>query len=309
MDHHDRIGRRLKLRDLHTFRTAAERGSMAKAAAQLAITQPAVSKAIADMESILGVRLLDRTPQGVAPTRYGEALLRRSTVLFDELEQAVKELDFLADPSVGEIRIGSSETLLHGLLPTVIERLTARYPRLQFHIVQAPIGPLFAALRARTLDIVVMRMSQAAEPDLEKARLFDDPVSVVTGVQSPWARKSRIALAELAEERWSLMPEEAIIGTFLAENFRAQGLKYPTLGVKCTSLQMHVSLLQTGHYLSVLPASFLGFSNARGAMKVLPVKLEGRPPPVGYAMLKDRTTSPMTKLFIEALRTTARRAP
>jgi DNA-binding transcriptional LysR family regulator len=308
MPSHEKIGRRLKLRDLHTFRTVAQRGSMAKAAAQLAITQPAVSKAIADMESLLGVRLFERTPQGVAPTRYGEALLRRSTVLFDELEQAVKELDFLADPSVGEIRIGSSETLLHGLLPAVIERLTARYPRLQFHIEQAPMGPLFAALRARTLDIVIMRMSQAAEPDLEKARLFDDPVSVVAGVQSPWTRRSRIALAELSGERWSLMPQDAIIGTFLAENFRAHGLEYPALGVKCTSLQMHVSLVQTGRYLGVLPASFLGFSNARGTMKVLPVKLEGRPPPVGYAMLKGRTASPMTRLFIEALRATARRA-
>ena len=308
MQWHDRIGRRLKLRDLHTFRTVAQRGSMAKAAAQLAITQPAVSKAIADMEDLLGVRLFDRTPQGVAPTRYGEALLRRATTLFDELEQAVKELDFLADPSAGEIRIGSSETLLHGLLPTVIERLTARYPRMQFHITQAPMAPLFAALRARTLDIVVMRMNQAAEQDLEKARLFDDPVSVVAGVQSPWARKGRIALAELAGERWSLMPQDAIIGTFLAENFRAQGLAYPPLGVKCTSLQMHVALLQTGRYLSVLPASFLGFSHASGTIKMLPVKLEGRPPPVGYAMLKDRTANPMTKLFIEALRATARRA-
>lgn len=308
MQRHDRIRRRLKLSQLHTFRTVAQRGSMARAAAHLAVTQPAVSKAIADMEAAFGVRLLDRTPQGVVPTRYGEALLRRSTVLFDELEQAVHELEFMADPSVGEIRIGSSETLLHGLLPAVIEPLTARYPRMHFDVVQAPMGPLFAALRARTLDIVIMRMSQAAEPDLTKARLFDDPVSVVAGVQSPWTRRKRIDLAELAGERWSLMPQDAIIGSFLAENFRAHGLPYPQLGVKCNSLQMHVSLVQTGRYLGVLPASFLGFSNARGTMKELPVKLQGRPPPVGYAMLKDRTGSPMTKLFIDALRATARRA-
>jgi DNA-binding transcriptional LysR family regulator len=208
---------------------------------------------------------------------------------------------------VGEIRIGCSETLLHGLLPAVIERLTERYPRLHFHIVQAPMAPLFEALRSRTLDIVIMRMNQAPESDLEKARLFDDPVSVVAGVKSPWAKRSRITLAELAGERWSLMPEDAIIGEYLAGNFRAQGLKYPELGVKCTSLQMHVSMLQTGRYLSVLPGSFLSFSNARGTIKTLPVRLEGRPPPVGYAMLKNRTASPMTKIFIEALRAMARR--
>jgi DNA-binding transcriptional LysR family regulator len=308
MQWHERIGRRLKLRDLHTFRVVAQRGSMAKAASDLAITQPAISKAIADMEAVLKVRLLDRSPQGVAPTRYGEALLKRSETVFDELQQTVKELDFLADPSVGEIRIGCSETLLHGLLPAVVERLTERYPRLHFHIQQAPMAPLYEALRSRSLDLLIMRMSQAPEPDLEKARLFDDPVSVVAGVKSRWTRRKRIQLAELAGERWSLMPEDAIIGDYLAGNFRAQGSKYPQLGVKCTSLQMHVSMLQTGRYLSVLPASFLSFSNARGAMKMLPVRLEGRPPPVGYAMLKNRTASPMTRLFIEALRATARRA-
>lgn len=303
----DRIGRRLKLRDLHTFYMVAQCGSMAKAAAQLAITQPAVSKAIADMEHALGLRLFDRAPSGVAPTRFGEVLLKRANTVFDELQQTVKELEFLADPSVGEVRVGCSETLLSGLFPAVINQLTERYPRLQYHVLQAPMPQLMDALRKRAIDLVVMRMSQAPEPDLEKGRLFEDPVFVVAGVKSPWARRSKIDLSELAGERWSLMPEDAVVGSFLAQNFRAKGLQYPELGVKCTSLQMHVSMLQSGKYIAVLPQSFLWFSNTRGTMKVLPVKLDGNPPPVGYAMLKNRTPSPVAKIFIEALKATARR--
>src|SRR5690242_19327733 len=92
-----RIGRRLKLRDLHTLSAVVEHKSMAKAAAELALTQPAITKAIADMEHTLGVRLLDRTSRGVDPTPYGRALLKWSDVVFDNLHQAMDEVEFLRD--------------------------------------------------------------------------------------------------------------------------------------------------------------------------------------------------------------------
>src|SRR5262245_65250029 len=102
MQWHERIGRRLKLRDLHILLAVAKHGSMAKAAAELAISQPAVSKAIADMEHAVGLRLLDRTRQGTEVTTYGRALSNHGPVLFDELKQATPELELLADPTLGE---------------------------------------------------------------------------------------------------------------------------------------------------------------------------------------------------------------
>src|ERR1041384_4766969 len=113
----DRIGRRLRLRDLHILMSVARCGGMGKAAAELAISQPAISKAIADIEHTLGVRLLDRTTQGVEPTLYGRALLRWGATVFDDLRQGVKEIEFLADPTAGEVRIGRSEGNTAGLLP------------------------------------------------------------------------------------------------------------------------------------------------------------------------------------------------
>src|SRR2546425_12076877 len=109
-DWENRIGRRLRLRDLHILSTVVQWGSMAKAASHLAMSQPAVSEAIASLEAALGVRLLDRTPHGVEPTLYASALLRRGLVVFDELRQGVKEIEFLADPTVGEVRIGCIES-------------------------------------------------------------------------------------------------------------------------------------------------------------------------------------------------------
>ena len=93
----DRIGRRLKLRDLHILMSLAQSGSMGKAASELSISQPAVSKAIADVEHTLKVRLLDRTPLGVEPTRYGHALLKWGNAVFDDLRQSVKEIEYLSE--------------------------------------------------------------------------------------------------------------------------------------------------------------------------------------------------------------------
>src|SRR5258708_31717026 len=111
MQWNERIGRRLKLRDLHILIEVTQLGSMAKAAARLAISQPAVSKAIADIERTVGLRLLDRTPFGVEPTMYGVALVRRAAVIFDELKQGADELGFLAQARSSSSSCGDNMAL------------------------------------------------------------------------------------------------------------------------------------------------------------------------------------------------------
>lgn len=133
MDWSDRIGRRIKPRDLHVFLAVAEQGNMAKAADSLAISRPVVSKTIADLERALGVRLFDRNPQRVEPTLYGRALAKRSITIFDELRQSVKDIEFLTDPTAGELRVGCPEVMAAGLVGAAIGRLAAQHPKLVFH--------------------------------------------------------------------------------------------------------------------------------------------------------------------------------
>jgi DNA-binding transcriptional LysR family regulator len=152
----DRVGRRLKLRDLHVLLAVAKSGSMGKAAAALAISQPSVSKAIADVEHSLGLRLLDRGPQGIEPTIYGHALLKCGVAVFDELRQGIRELEFLTDPTAGELRIGCSETMAAGFVSAVIDRLSREYPRAVLHLVPADTTTLLnRELRQRTVELVV----------------------------------------------------------------------------------------------------------------------------------------------------------
>src|SRR5450755_4778866 len=111
MQWEDRIGRHIKFRDLHIVLAVAQAGSMLKAAEELAISQPVVSKVIADLEQTLGVRLFDRSRKGVEPTASGRALLNRGRAAFDELKQGVNEIEFLNDPTAGELRTGASPVL------------------------------------------------------------------------------------------------------------------------------------------------------------------------------------------------------
>src|SRR5438045_1888404 len=134
MDNTDRIERRLKLHDVRVLMSVVQAGSMSKAAERLGTAQPALSRSIAELEHALGVRLLDRSPRGVEPTAYGRALVKRGVALFDELRQGVKDIEFLADPTAGELRIGTSESIAADPVLAVIDRLSRQYPRISVHL-------------------------------------------------------------------------------------------------------------------------------------------------------------------------------
>src|SRR3954470_8141849 len=135
----DRIGRRMKLHDLHVLMAVVQTGSMNKAAGLLNTGQSAISRSIADLERTVGVRLLDRNPQGVEPTEYGRALLDGGAAVFDNLRQAVENIEFLADPTVGEIRIGAHEPFIVGVLAAVIDRLRRKHTGISIQV--TPIAP------------------------------------------------------------------------------------------------------------------------------------------------------------------------
>jgi DNA-binding transcriptional LysR family regulator len=171
----DSVVHRIKLRELRILLAVTQTGSMAKAATQLAISQPAVSRAIADMESTLGVSLLDRSPQGVEPTPYGRALIKRGVTIFDELRQGVKDIEFIADPTAGEVRIGGTSATVVGIIAAVIDRLSRRYPRVSFHVVTADPATLYRELRERNLDIVIALMfAPVTEEDIDSEMPYEE---------------------------------------------------------------------------------------------------------------------------------------
>ena len=172
---------------------------MAKAATFLATSRPVVSKTIAGLERTLGVPLLDRSPQGVEPTLYGRALLKRSIALLDDLRQGVQEIKFLADPTAGELRLGCAEALVTGFVPAIIDRLSRQYPQLVFQLQLGHTVTLqMRDLRERNVELVVARtLDRLPEPDMDAQTLFYEQMFVVAGARNKWASRRKIALTEL----------------------------------------------------------------------------------------------------------------
>jgi len=308
IDWEGRIGRRIRLRDLHIFFAVAECGSMAKSGSRLGVTQPAISKAVGDLEAAVAVRLLDRSPQGVAPTIYGHALLKCGLAVFDELRQGMRSIETLADPTAGEIRIGCQATLAETMLPALIEQLSP-YPRVAFHITEL-ISPTFEfpELRDRTIDLMLALLpgpttGHKLGDDVSVETVFDDRLFVVAGIQSRWARRRKIELAELADESWLLAPPGSWMSSFVAEAFTAKGLGMPRIKVASYSVPLLYSLYPTGRYIGVLGGLTLRLSGKRLGIKALPIDLPVWPWPVAIVMLKNRTVSPVVELFIEHVRT------
>jgi DNA-binding transcriptional LysR family regulator len=155
----DRVAHRLKLRDLRLLDAVVRSKSMARAAAQLHVTQPAVSKAILELERLLGVRLLDRSRHGIEPTAHGLALLRSSVAIFDDLRQGVREIEFLSDPTVGELRIGASDAIVSGILRVIVDEISQRHPRISFRVMPYMVGAAGArVLRERSVDLTLGRL-------------------------------------------------------------------------------------------------------------------------------------------------------
>jgi DNA-binding transcriptional LysR family regulator len=310
MDWDRRVGRQLRLRDLHVLQAVAQHGSMAKAAAHLSVTQPAISQSIADLEAIVGVRLLDRGPRGVVPTLYGEALMRRGLEALDALKQGMRDIEFLTDPGSGEVSVGADMSYIAGgFMSAIIERLSERHPRLTVHVVEtttAAGGPAFRELRDREVDVMLGRLSTPLpDDDLMVEKLLDEAIVVVANATSKWAGKYKIALKDLQDEPWILAPGKNIARGLVEEAFQAEGLTPPRPHVTTYSTQLRMQLLATGHYLTVFTDTTVRYSAERWCLKVLPIEL-GRRLPVVAVTLKHRTHTPSVHAFLEQARAVTR---
>src|SRR4051794_24773387 len=198
-----RIGKRVRLRDLHILFAVAQHGSMGKAGLHLRMTQSAVSQAIAALEHAVEAPLLDRTTRGAELTVYGSALMQRAQAAFDELRSGIKDIESLRDPAVGEVRIACTESIAAGVLPSVIERFSLRHPSVKLHVVQTTTHLMgFAALDERKADFVLTLLPKPFEHDLtehlEAEVLFHDRICLVAATQSSWARRRKLRLADIA---------------------------------------------------------------------------------------------------------------
>jgi DNA-binding transcriptional LysR family regulator len=306
MDWSDRIGRQLKLRDLHILMKVADTGSMAKAAARLRISHPAVSKAISEIEGTLGVRLFDRNSQGVELTAHGEVLLRCGINVFDEMQQGLRSLEHLSDPNTGEVRLGCTDIILHSLVPPIVRKFSGKYPGVQLDVkLTNPGEHQIQELRERKIDLLMTRATRQQD-DFHSEVLFDEPFVFVVGAHSELARKRRLTLTDIIKGNWVLPPYDGAPGALVSEVFRANGFAPPKPLVKTIAIQLTVSLIASGEFVGILPTSVATLGVHQAALRVLPLKSPGPRISAEIVFLRNRTLSPAVQTFLNCTREVAK---
>jgi DNA-binding transcriptional LysR family regulator len=307
IDWDNQIGKRLRLRDLHVFSTVGRLGSMGKAALELGVSQPAVSEVIADLEHAIGARLFDRTPRGVVTTAAGASLERRVLAAFDELKQGIKDIEFLSDPTIGEVRIGCPESISAAILQPICEVFTQRYPRVVLDVDTVNTLSFAQKLRDRNLDVVLARGGWPLEDeelvtDFDVETLYDDELVIAAGARSEWARRRKIDIAELRDEQWILTGADRLNYLVIANAFRARGLDVPNIAIKTISVHLRASMVATGRFITTFPRSVLALHAERFALNMLPIDLPNANWPVKIATLRNRSLSVVVKRFIACAR-------
>jgi DNA-binding transcriptional LysR family regulator len=283
----------------------AQAGSMGKAARQLATSQPAISRSIGTLEHALGVRLFDRSPQGIELTPFGNALVKRGTVVFDELQHGVKDIAFLSNPTIGDIAIAASIAVAEGFVCSVIGRLARRYPRVTFRVHATDTATAYQALLGRKVDLAIVHAIDVPDRNLmEVEELLQDPHVVVAGADNPIARRRNVSLAQLVDEPWALPLPDQPYGAVVAEAFRANGLQVPPAVVGST-LPVRTTLLATGRFLSMVPRVVMQFPPKNQLLRSLPIALPTTVRPLVMLTLKNRTLNPLAELFGASVREAA----
>jgi DNA-binding transcriptional LysR family regulator len=226
--------------------------------------------------------------------------------VFDDVAQGVNEIEFLASPGAGMVRVAAAPQIIAGILPIVLASLRRDYPKITFNVsVAGNPAHQYRELRDRNVDLIVSRIhaTDDFENEIQTDVIFNDPVFLVAGANNPLVRRRKIALQDIAGEAWTLPPSnQSVTGLFIDKMFRSQGIEPPVNAVTCRSMEMHTALLCNGPFLAIYPRSVLEFSPLQSSLKVLPFEFPIQPDPVGILTWKSRTISPVCKLFIQRFR-------
>jgi DNA-binding transcriptional LysR family regulator len=296
------LATRLKLRQLALIVALAERHSLRRAASDVAITQPAATKLLRDLEDAVGVTLFTRHAWGMAPTPYGEALVRHARALLTGVGEASGELSALAAGATGLLRVGGVTGAVPGLLAPAIRRIQRERPGVKLFVLVNTAEVMMAALRDGTLDVAVCPLpGDANVSDFEVSALADEPLRIVARAGHALARRRSVPFTALADATWIMQTPDSPLRRDVDAMLGAAGLRPPAAIVETVSIVATIALLQESDAITVMPQA-LALHYARfGMVKELAVRVAT--PLSRYQLLTraQRELSPAAKVFVAVL--------
>lgn len=297
---------RLSMRHLRIVLAIADHGSLVAAAKQLQMTQPAVSKALQETESLLGVEMFSRTNRGVVPTAFGETLAAHGRLIFAQLDHANHLINDLRGGRGGRVVIGTLLAASADLLPKAIAKLRKERPNVAISVVVGTNDRLLPDLRLGKLDLVVGRLDERGSPDgLSQETLIMDTACVVVGADHPLVGRTNLGLSDLLDWNWILPGPETSLRRQIEVAFRAANVEPPANAIDSVSQLTNRNLVINEDYITIWPWLLAHGEVQAGKVAILPFHLGATTGPVGIFTRAGEQPYPAVGMCVQALRRAA----
>jgi DNA-binding transcriptional LysR family regulator len=303
------FGYRMELRDIEYFAVVAEHAHLGRAAAALGLSQPALSKSLRRLESALQAKLVKRTPKGVELTLEGSTLLTRVSELRVSLQNVAREITEVSEGRVGRLRIGAGLAISEQFLSAAFATLLERSPRSSLHVTLSDNDLMVPALLNGELDLIVNYHPPRLPEGLVFEPLFSDRYVISASANHPLAKKRRVTLAELADERWALSEPSLLPQQRLNEAFRDCGLPPPKIALESRSAALRLRTVASSRLLDFTSEAVIRQVGRDSAVTTLHVQELSMRRPVGAIRRKETYLPPVVHRMLDILRTVAKSGP
>jgi DNA-binding transcriptional LysR family regulator len=296
----------LNHRQVSHFLAIVECGSLSRAALELNISEPAISKSVRLLEASLGVKLFDREPRGLVLTVFGVSLADHARVVMTELRRAVEDINQLRNAEVGHAYIGATPTYASLLLPTAISSLVLEQPDLRVTVSEGLGDTLIPKLLQGELDFFISAFDASfAGTEVTVEALFTDTACVMTRAENPIVARKALTLDELAKSAWMLTPRGDYMRQQIDEHFAAgnYALQKPTIIMG--SIGFGLKFLLSNDVLAFLPRHLLAREIAAGLVNILPEPCPTIERSVGLVRRRRGSLSPAARAAMSEIRKTA----
>lgn len=288
----------LKLRHLRLVIALEEYRQVARVANALNITQPAVSKALAEVEEGLGYPLFVRQPRGIEPTPHGLCFVRHAQSILDELDRAGDELLALGQGASASVAVGAMPGTPLSLAPRIVALARARMATLSIAIYEAPMDVLMGQLRTGRLDVVLGALAdRTLAEDIEQRHLYDEVMRIIVSPNHPHATRRGVQWTDLARFPWVLPPRTARVRQSLEAAFRHMKVEMPANPVESVSTGLMLGLLDEMQAVAVVTGRLARSYEERGLARILPLEIPGVLLPVSTFTLAGKAPSPAIEVF------------
>ncbi len=303
----ERLPRHLSLRELRVFVTVLQHRSFRKAAQALHVTQPAVTKAIAGLEDLLGVKLFDRTAKGVELTVHGASFAPHATAIFAELRNAAHQMEIVSSGVTGTLAVGIVPLPAKTFLPRAIDALTRDHPHVFISVIEARESELAERLRKREVDVAIVRENQfPLADDLRSELLFEETLCVLAARSHRLAKRPQVAWDELLGERWVMPPQDSYFIPVVRRALDHLNVQLPRNVVEAASIHVQYAMVLHGSMLSFGSRPETIPEHARELLVRLPVRLPAITTTIGAVSLRDRAKKPLADRLVETIRAQAK---